>query len=267
MEYRQFFGLKKEPFSNDISHRDLMELPDMVGIKSRILYGLEVGGFVLITGEVGSGKSTSLRWSMSSFHPSEVLIAQVVGQSGHLGEILKSIALAIGVPAESASRTKLMNELKSAIREIVTARKQKVLIVIDECHLLRSEVFAELHTLTQYDLDSKNMATVVMCGQTSLIDKLSLRSSAPLTSRVIAKTHLQPLDRKLLAEYIVHHLKVAGCKHNLFDEAAMTAIYQGSGGILRKANFLARGGLMAACAQKEQTVNAEHIRIASSELL
>jgi general secretion pathway protein A len=98
-----------------------------------------------------------------------------------------------------------------------------------------STVFAELHTLTQFDHDSKNLVTLVLCGQGSLLDRLGLRSSAPLASRVVAKTHLEPLGRTDMDDYVTHHLAVAGVKKKLFEDGALTAIYQGSGGLLRKA--------------------------------
>ena len=112
-------------------------------------------------------------------------------------------------------------------------------------------MFAELHTMTQFENDSRNLFSLVLAGQPNLTEKLSYRSSAPLASRVIAKTHLN----------------VVGVKKQLFSDQAITAIYQGSAGILRKANYLARGGLIAAATDKEQVVSAEHVRLASSELI
>lgn len=82
-------------------------------------------------------------------------------------------------------------------------------------------------------------------------------------SRVLCRAHLQGLDKDGMQQYLTHHLKLAGVKKPLFDETAITAIHQGSGGLLRKANHLARGGLMAAAAEKCQAVSAEHARQAA----
>ena len=111
------------------------------------------------------------------------------------------------------------------------------------------------------------MLTVVLCGQNSLTDKLQIRSSAALASRVVTRHHLQPLKIGGTEEYLLHHLKVSKIKQNIFDESAVTAIFQNSGGILRRINNLARGGLMAAALQKHNIVNSEHIRIAASEII
>ena len=265
--YRASFGLKCEPFSNDSAPKDLLKLPGMKGVHARLIYTHGLGGTMLVTGEVGSGKSTSLRWSLSQIHPSQTCILSLVGHSGGLSEILKMIAMELGLEGTTMSRSKLLSDIRTAVREIVTAKKQQILLVIDEANLLRPEVFAELHTLTQFDHDSKNLVTLVLCGQSSLLDRLGLRSSAPLASRVISRTHLEPLGRGEMDEYVSHHLGVAGVKKKLFEDGALTAIYQGSGGLLRKANSLARGGLVAAATEGRDSVSAEHIRIAMSELL
>ncbi len=118
-----------------------------------------------------------------------------------------------------------------------------------------------------FDNDSKNLFSLILAGQPNLIEKMTYRSTAPLASRVIARTHLSTLNHEQMAVYLEHHLTVAGVKKQLFSEQAITAIYQGSAGILRKANALARGGLIAAATEKEQLVSAEHIRLASTELI
>lgn len=267
MTYKPFFGLKNEPFASDIATKDLLKLPSMVGVKERVDYVMSIGGTLVVTGEVGSGKSTSLRWTTSHYHPSEVLIVNVIANSGSIAEMYKLICWGLGLTPANASKARLVTEAKTAIIDIVKSKKQKIVLIIDEANLMRSDVFGELHTLTQFDNDSKNLISLVLCGQTALLDKLAYRSSMPLASRVVAKTHLETLSRTQLDEYVIHHLKIAGVKKPLFAENAISAIHQGSGGVLRKVNSLARGGLMAAAIEKENQVSAEHIRIAASELI
>lgn len=267
IDYRAYFGLKGEPFCAETPTKDLLRLPGMLGVKSRMEYALQVGGAMVVTGDVGSGKSTSLRWSCAQFHPSQTCIVSLVASGGGLMEFLRSISLGLGLGSGGQSRTRILADIKSAIRDLATTKKQKVLVVIDEANLLRSEVFAELHTLTQFDYDSKILAALVLCGQEALLEKLQYRSTQPLTSRVVGRIHLTPLSRSDMEEYVHHHLSVAGTKKRLFEDAALLAIFQGSGGLLRKANALARGGLLAAAQEKKEVVVAEHIRLAQSEIL
>ena len=132
---------------------------------------------------------------------------------------------------------------------------------------MRIEVFAQLHTLLQFDFDSKPLVPLILCGQNTLIDKLMYHSSRPLASRVVGRSHLEGLTLKEMEGYLNHHLKIAGVKEHLFAEEAILAIQQGSGGLLRRANHLARGALVAAALEKNRTVSAEHVRAASTEII
>jgi general secretion pathway protein A len=151
--------------------------------------------------------------------------------------------------------------------DLVLSKKQKVVLLIDEASLLRLEVFAELHTLTQFEGDSKPILPLLLAGQNNLLDKLYWRTSLPLSSRVVARSHLEAVDREGMENYLNHHLRLAGLNQAVFSEQAITATHQGSGGLFRKANHLARGALIASASEKCQRVSAEHVRIASTELI
>ena len=116
-------------------------------------------------------------------------------------------------------------------------------------------------------MDSKPLLPIVLAGQNNLIDKLMFHTSRPLASRIIGRSHLEGLKYKDMAGYIQHHLKIAGGKEPLFCDEAILAIHQGSGGLLRRANLLAKGALVAAAYEKCQTVSPEHVRMAATEIM
>jgi type II secretory pathway predicted ATPase ExeA len=267
MSYTEYFGMKKEPFVNEILTKDLLHLPGTLAVKQRMDYVLKNGGVMVITGDVGVGKSTSLRWGLAQYHKSEVHCVYITATSGSSIELYKQLGWGMKIDMKTGSKVLLLKNLKSAIEEFVNQKQGKLVVVIDEASLIRSEVFSELHTLTQFNYDSANMFSLVLAGQNSLMDKLSYRTSAPLASRVITRAHLGSLERDQLGDYLKHHLKVAGVKSNLFSETAITAIHQGSGGLLRKANSLARGALIGCMIDQENMVNDEHVRKASTELI
>jgi general secretion pathway protein A len=265
--YRSFFGFKREPFSEDLEPTQLLKLPGMIAAKERMDYVNEIGGVMTLSGEVGSGKSTAIRWALSQYHPSQVRVVRVVGNGGPITEFYKCICWEMGVDLTTNSRSRLIRAFQEAVVDAVKSKRQKVLLVIDEAGLLRAEVFMEMHVLTQFEHDSKHHLGVVLAGQRNVIDKVCYRGSAPLASRVIARSHLSAITRDQMEEYLNHHVKAAGNKNRVFHEGAVTAIQQGSGGLLRKANGLARGALIAAAAEKQEVATAEHVRIASSELV
>ena len=265
--YKEYFGFKEEAFQKDLSVKKMLELTAMVGVRDRMEYVLYNSGIMVLTGDVGSGKSTSIRWSLSHFHPSEVLVLNVIAGGGSVNEFYKQLCWALDLDIRSASRGYLIKNFKETIKEIIKTKKQKILLVIDEANLLRAEIFAELHTITQFDKGLENSISIVLAGQANLLDKMTYRSSAPLRSRIISKCHLSAIDQTQMSEYLVHHLKIAGIKKNLYTDSAVTAIYQGSAGILRKANHVAKGGLIAAMSNDCISVGADHIRIASTEIM
>ena len=108
---------------------------------------------------------------------------------------------------------------------------------------------------------------MILSGQNNLVDLLQFRSSLPRASRIVAKSHLEGIDLEQMQLYLAHHLSIAGVKTQLFSPPAITAIQQGSAGLLRRANHLARGALIAAANEKCQQVSAEHVRLAATELL
>ncbi len=265
--YRTFFGFCREPFSVDLRVEEILKTEAVLAVTDRIDYALRLGAIALLTGEVGSGKSTALRFAISRLHPSEYRLIWVTAGGGSILELYRQIAWELEVQTPTYGRASLTRIIRKVILELVLSKKQKVVLLIDEASLLRLEVFAELHTLSQFEGDSKPFLPMILAGQNNLLDKLYWRTSLPLSSRVIARTHLQGVDRQGMEDYLNHHLRIAGLDHSVFSEPAITAIHQGSGGLFRKANHLARGALIAAASEKCPQVSAEHVRLASTELI
>jgi general secretion pathway protein A len=265
--YRQFFALTREPFGADLPRKDILVTKALQATQERIDYALRLGAVALVTGEIGSGKSTTLRYILGGLHPSEHRIIAVTATSGSILELYRQILEDLGINLAGSSRAVLTKAIKQEILALTLGKKMKVALVIDEASLLRLEVFAELHTLTQFEQDSKPWLPLILAGQANLVDNLRYRTSLPLASRVVARSHLKGGDQEAMAEYLRHHLTIAGVTRMLFDDPAITAIHQGSGGLFRKANHLARGALIAAARSDAASVTAEHVRLAATELL
>jgi general secretion pathway protein A len=264
--YRSFFGLKKQPFGADINLNEILKTAELIDVKERFDYVIGLGAIGLITGEVGSGKSTAIRYAAEHLHPSEYKSLYMTASSGAIMEFYRQLVNELDIYIKTNSKTMMLRLIKKEISTLVCEKKIKVVLLVDEASLLRLEVFAELHTLCQFEKDSKPYLPIILAGQNNLIDKLSYRSSQPLASRVVARSHLQGTDLAGMQDYLKHHLAIAGIKHNLFDQNAITAIHQGSGGLFRKANHLARGALIAAAANQANLVNADHVRLAATEI-
>jgi type II secretory pathway predicted ATPase ExeA len=264
--YRTFYGFTKTPFSDAIGLTEILKTEALTGVSQRVAYAVGLGAAGVITGEIGSGKSTALRYAVSLLHPSEYRCLYVLGSSGSILELYRQLSAELGIETASSSRAVLLRHIRKGIDELVENQKKKIVLIIDEASLLRLDVFAELHTLLQIGKDAKPGLSVIFAGHDSLVDKLMYRPSQPLASRVVARSHLEGADREGMEAYIVHHLRIAGMENNLYDPTAVTAIHQGSGGLFRKANHLARGALIAAASGQSMAVTAEHVRLAATEL-
>jgi general secretion pathway protein A len=264
--YRSFFGMTAEAFPTDISLRDILETHDIAAIKERFDYTVRLGAVATLTGEVGSGKSTALRYVISKLHPSEYKTVWITACSGSILEFYRLFLAELGFLIAGSSKAILIRLIKKAVREIVLEKKMKIVLVIDEASLMRMEVFAEIHTITLFDQDSKPWLPIVLTGRSNLIDKLMYQTSMPLASRIVARSHMEPVNRQEMEQYLSHHLSLTGVKSAILDDAAITAIHQGSGGIFRKANHLARGALIAAANNQSTLVSADHVRLAATEI-
>jgi type II secretory pathway predicted ATPase ExeA len=264
--YKVYFGFSKEPFSNEIRAEDMLETQGLTGVKERFMYTIRLGAIALVTGDIGSGKSCALRFASKSLHPSEYRIIYITATSGSIIELYKQICYELDVNIKGSSKAFLTRIIRTTVNDI-RQTKQKPVLIIDEASILRLEVFSELHTIVQFEADSKSFLPIILAGQNNLIDNLMFRNSKPLASRVVARAQMETLKIDEMVLYLTHHLNIAGCKQNLFSEQAVTAIHQGSGGLLRRANNLARGSLVAAALDSSDLVSPEHVRIASTEII
>lgn len=265
-DIRHFFALKRDPFPQNIAPKDLFALPTLSPLQKRIEFAIALRNFTLVTGEVGSGKSTSLRYVCHHLPKGEYeILSFTAGQYGMI-EFLRQMLLFFGIVTSSYKSALMMKQLQDQLLEIHSRHVVPVL-VIDEAHLLRAEVFGQLHLISQWEFDSNPLLPTILCGQDLLIEKLMTPTARPLASRIMGRSHLEAIRKEVMFDYIAHHMSLAGAKKKHFSPDALTAIHQGSGGLLRRANNLCRGALLAAAVEENALVSAEHVRMAMTELM
>jgi type II secretory pathway predicted ATPase ExeA len=262
---RHHFGLRRDPFPQNVPVKDLFPLPGLVPLEKRVFFAIEQKAISVITGDVGSGKSTSLRYIANKCHPSEFELITIVGGSFSAIELYRQILLNLGIQYMSYQIAPMISKIREILLEIAS-RKVVPLLIIDEAHLLKRSVFTQLHTLAQFEFDSRPVMPMILCGQDLLLDHLMSLSVRPLASRILGRNHLESIKKEIMDDYLNHHMKLSGCSKRLFSDEAIFAIHQGSGGLLRKANSLAKMSLLACVMDDAQTVSAEHVRVAATEL-
>lgn len=262
---RHHFGLRGDPFPQNVPLKDLFPLPGLAPLEKRVFFAIEQRAVSVVTGDVGCGKSTSLRYIAGKCHKSEYELISIVGGNLSAIELYRQILLNMGIRYMSYQIAPMISKIREVLLEIAS-RKVVPLLIVDEAHLLKRSVFTELHTLAQFEFDSRPVMPMVLCGQDLLLDHLMSLAVRPLASRVLGRNHLESLRKEVMQEYLEHHMKLTGCSKKLFSDEAVFAIHQASGGLLRKANSLAKMSLLACAIDNSQTVAAEHVRVASTEL-
>lgn len=264
VDLRHFFGLKQEPFPQDVPLKQLYQLPSLSPVESSVQFSVMNKAIAIITGDVGSGKSTSLRYVCSKFHSSEYAIIPLVGGNYSTMELYRQILLHFGVLYQSYQISIMADKIRQQLLEIAS-RKVTPVLVVDEAHLLKRSVFAQLHTLAQFEYDSKPVLSIILCGQDYLIEHMVSSPVKPLASRVLGRNHLEAIRKEVMEEYVMHHLQIAGLTKQIFSPEALFAIHQSSGGLLRKANNICKTAMLAAAFENNSTVSADHVRMASTE--
>lgn len=262
--YKTYFGMSGEPFPKDIPPQELFGSSQFKELSTRLDYLVKKRGIGLVTGEVGSGKTTGIRALCSTLNPGLYKPLYLPNTTGSVLDLYKSLAELLGLIAPS-SRAKLYIQIHNEIERLVESKKISPLLIVDEAHLLRIEALEELRLLTNYHMDSQDHLSLILVGQAELRRKLGLNINEPLNQRITMRYHLEGLSRKELPLYLKHCLNRVGVTHPLFSEPAIEAIYQASKGILRKVNLLAQASLMACVAKKNQIVDADHVREAVTE--
>jgi general secretion pathway protein A len=274
--YSQHFGLTQDPFSIAPDPRYLFMSERHREALAHLLYGvggsgrLAGGGFVLLTGDIGTGKTTICRCFLEQI-PSGCHVAYIFNPKLTVPELLQSICqefhIAVALASGAVPTAKdYIDALNTFLLQSHAAGQSNVLI-IDEAQNLQSEVLEQLRLLTNLETNERKLLQIVLIGQPELRVMLARPELEQLAQRVIARFHLDALDATESAHYIAHRLAVAGHKGALpFDTRAMRRIHALTRGVPRRINLLCGRALLGAWANGMQRVNSAVVNKAASEV-
>jgi general secretion pathway protein A len=268
--YLQHFALRQEPFSIVPDPGFLYPSHQHRQAVAHLKYGLDrEGGFILLTGEVGTGKTTLTRTMLQRL-PAHVRVAYVLNSKLNETDLLASICdeLSIRLPkTKNLSFSKIcVDALNQDLLENHAAGK-KTLIVIEEAQNLSDEVLETLRLLSNLETNTHKLLHILLVGQPELVEILAKPNLRQLNQRVVSRFHLLPLDKHELANYINHRLHHAGAKGPIFPAECITTIYKLTSGVPRLINLLCHQALLAAYSLGLDQVPAKLVRDAATEIL
>jgi general secretion pathway protein A len=264
--YKKFFGMQKKPFSLAAEPGFLYMSAGHRQALAHLRHGLENdSGFVLLTGEVGAGKTMVCRCLMEQV-PADTNVAFIFNPKLSPIELLATICdkLAIITPA-SARIKELLDAINDYLHDAHSQGRRTVLI-IDEAQNLSVEILEQIRLLTNLEADGRILLQVIMLGQPELRDMLARRELKQLAQRISARFHLEPLNMDETMAYVRHRLSVVGMEPQVFSTASLKKLYDLSGGIPRLINIICERALLGAYKEGTRVVDARIMASAAGEV-
>jgi type II secretory pathway predicted ATPase ExeA len=258
--YEEFFGCMRTPFGRDLPVPQLYQSQGHRELASRLLYAAQRKHFALITGEVGAGKSTTVRAMVTELNPARFCALYLSDSQLTPRNFYWEALHQLGYPPRFY-RGDAKRQLQKALLELQDAHRKIPVIIIDEGHLLSKEMLEEIRFLMNYEIDSTAPMSLIVVGQPELRRILRLQFYEAIAQRINVRFHLPGLEAQETAQYITHHLQVAGVKSPLFTEEAVHRIHEYSGGIARKVNNVCTACLLDAFAQRKVLIDDYIVKV------
>ncbi len=266
--YTSFFGLHEKPFSITPDPRYLFLSERHGEALAHLVYGVtESGGFIQLTGEVGTGKTTLVRSLLLNRMPDNADVAVVLNPQLSVIEFLATICeeLHIEVTHNKGSIKALTDALNRHLLK-AHAEGRRTILVVDEAQNLAPAVLEQVRLLTNLETAKQKLLQIILIGQPELRELLARTDLRQLAQRITARYHLEPLSRDETASYIEHRLKVAGALGEVFDVGAKKEVFRLSQGVPRLINVICDRALLGGYARESRRINARLIRQAAAEV-
>jgi general secretion pathway protein A len=266
--YLSFFGLNEKPFSITPDPRYLYLSERHAEAMAHLLYGInEAGGFVQLTGEVGTGKTTIVR-SLLAQAPKNAEIALILNPKMTATEFLLTICeeLGIGVPDSATESLKDLVDILSQYLLRAHAAGRRVVLVVDEAQNLAPEVLEQVRLLTNLETNTQKLLQIILIGQEELRELLARNELRQLAQRITGRYHLSPLSTEETTAYVRHRLRVAGATADIFNRFALEEIYRLSSGVPRVINVICDRSLLGGYSQDRHRITGPLVRNAASEV-
>ena len=266
--YQEYYNLTGKPFQLTPDHRFFFESDGHKRALSYLLYGIKAQeGFIVITGDVGTGKTTLVNALSDELENKHIVAAKVVTTQVQEDDLLRVVAAEFGLAYDGISKAVLLKNLETFFRQLAHEGK-RALLLVDEAQNLPPRSIEELRMLSNYQMDNRALLQSFLLGQREFRATMRLPQFEQLRQRVIAAYHLKPMNREETEGYITHRLKMVGWDGNpAFTERAFDAIYEHAKGIPRKINVFCDRLLLCASLEESSEIGEKVLEMVSGDLV
>jgi general secretion pathway protein A len=266
--YLPFYGLAEKPFSITPDPRYLFLGGRHAEALAHLVYGIsEAGGFVQLTGEVGTGKTTIIR-SLLAKQPDNAEIALILNPRMNAPEFMLTLCEELGIllPNDAVGSVKELVDILNRYLLKAHAQGKRVVLIVDEAQNLNPDVLEQVRLLTNLETETQKLLQIILIGQPELRDMLARNDLRQLAQRITGRYHLDPLSREESAAYVKHRLRIAGATTEIFTSGALAEMYRVSGGVPRLLNVIGDRALLGGYSEDRHIITASVIRKAASEV-
>jgi general secretion pathway protein A len=266
--YTSFFGLSEKPFAITPDPRYLYLSERHAEALAHLLYGInEAGGFIQLTGEVGTGKTTVVRTLLSRV-PHHADVAVILNPRVSAVEFLQTICEELGLNIAVSNLDSVKQMIDALNRRLLSAHAdgRRVIVLVDEAQNLTIDVLEQVRLLTNLETPTQKLLQIILIGQPELRELLDRTELRQLAQRITGRYHLKPLSREETKGYVRHRLRVAGAQDEIFTARALAEVHRLSGGIPRVINVACDRALLGAYTQETRKIDAALVRRAAGEV-
>ncbi len=264
--FESFYGLHRSPFSRDVPTSELYESVILEETLGRLEYAAQRQWFAVVTGDCGTGKTTTIRRFAEVLDPAKFKVLYLSDSKLTPRHFYKGLLEQLGCESKFY-RGDAKRQLHRAIELMRGIHRLQPVVVVDEAHLLDREMLEEVRFLLNFKMDAQSPMALILVGQSELWDRLNLQAYAAIRQRIDLQCKLPHYDRAQTDDYIRRHLAFAGADHNIFTDGAIDDIYRFSSGAARLINKVCTHALIYGSQNKHRIIDDHMIkRVIQGEL-